>query len=401
MTAGRIVAVGRACRELVADAAASLLLRPGHTLGMISGITVGVASALAAIVIADTQQAQIDLRFDLQRSDHVVVKSDSPVPGGFPASGIARIAALEPVAEAGEFSIWHDEAPVARSTGTTPTTAPVVVADPGGVRATGTVVREGASTDLLALPTGGRIAWVGVDLARELGLSPFRGAQSGDAQVLVRGVPFSIAGIIGNDAGFGYANRAVVVSRRAAVEDIGGVGTNVRLIAHVRPGSAQVVAGYMIRAGDPYAQLSLSDATAPDGKRLVGDVGADLRLIGAALGGFIGLVGMIAVANTLMMSVHQRRRELGLRSAMGWSRSRIGLLVLTESAAAGVVAGLVGSAVGLGCAAGWCWSQGWTLVMAPALPVLVIAGGVVASLVGGAAPALRAASTSPLTAMRS
>lgn len=110
---------------------------------------------------------------------------------------------------------------------------------------------------------------------------------------------------------------------------------------------------------------------------------------------------MITVANTLSLSVYQRRRELGLRSAMGWSRRRIGLLVLTESGLAGAVAGVLGSALGVAAAAVWCRLHGWELVMARELPLVVVGGAVLASLAGGLLPAVRAASTSPLAAMRS
>lgn len=392
---------GRAVWLLARDAAASLLGRPGHTIGMVSGIMLGVASALAAVVIADTQQAQINARFDLQRSDHAIVKANNPTRAGFPADQVAKVAALGPVSAIGEFSIWSDSERVSRSTASTHVTAPLLVADPGGLRATGTTVAAGASSGLLRLPRPTPIAWIGVDLARDLGVAVAEEGQATDSQVLVRGVPLSVAGILTNDEGFGYLSHSVVVSRRVAVDSFGGGADNVRLVAHVRPGSAGAVSAYTIRAADPSGDLILQDETPPDGQKLVKDVGSDLRRIGAALGGFIGLVGMIAVANTLMMSVHQRRRELGLRSAMGWSRGRIGLLVLTESGVAGFVAGILGSAFGLAAAAIWCWLHGWTLIMPTLLPALVIAGGIAASLLGGLVPAYRAASTSPLTAMRS
>lgn len=391
----------RSLKLLVQDATASLLLRPGHTIGMVSGIMLGVASALAAVVIADTQQAQVDLQFDLQRSTHAIVKADSPTDEGFPRSQVRRAAGLEPVTGIGEFSIWTDNAVVTRSTGTPSSTAPVIVADSGGLDATQTTLTTGADPRLLNRSDPLPVAWLGERLAADLGVTPTGDGAVADAQIVVAGVPFSVAGLIVNRGGFGYADHAVVVSRPAALAALDGRGDNVRLVAHVRPGSAGAVARYLIHAADPSATLSLTDVTPADGEKLVGRVGADLRAIGAALGLFIGLVGMIAIANTLMMSVHQRRRELGLRSAIGWSRVRIGLLVLTESGTAGLVAGLIGSGLGLAVAATWCWLHRWTLVMPPALPYLVTAVGVLASLLGGAIPAARAASSSPMEAMRS
>lgn len=391
----------RSARQLASDASASLLQRPGHTIGMVSGIMLGVASAITAVVIADTQQTQVDLRFDLQRSDHVVVKAETPTEAGFPTEQVELVADLDPVYSIGELSIWSDSQPVTRSIATTRVTAPVLVADPGGIRASGTRVTAGAVSDLLATRTHTPIAWIGEALARKLGVAPARDGETTDAQVIVLGIPFSVAGVMANDGGFEYVSHAVILPRSVATATLGGTGTNVRLVAHVRPGSAEAVADYLTRAVDLRQDLMLRDVTPPDGEILLSNVGRDLRRVGAALGGFIGLVGMIAVANTLMLSVHQRRRELGLRSAMGWSRRRIGLLVLTESGVAGLVAGILGSGLGLGVAAAWCWLHGWTLIMPTLLPALVIVGGMSAGLVGGVIPALRAASISPLIAMRS
>lgn len=390
----------RAARLLGGDAASSLVSRPWHAISMMSGILLGVASALAALTIADTQQAQIDLRFDLQRSAHAVVQAEAPVPEGFPSAQVALVDRLEPVRSIGEFSTWDRSVRVTRSAGDVAVAAPVLVADPGGIAASGTRVVSGASTEMLAVAPSSSVAWVGAGLASELGLSP-AGPGGTDAQVVVGGVSLSVAGIVENSAGFDYAEHAVIVGRHVAVDSFGEGAANVRLVAHVRPGSARAVAEYATRAVDPAGELRLRDVTPADGERLVSSVGGDLRLVGAALGAFVGLVGMIAIANTLMMSVHHRVRELGLRSAMGWSRSRIALLVLTESAVAGLLAGVLGSALGVAAAAVWCGLNGWTLVMLPTLPWLMTLLGVVASLAGAIVPAVRAASITPLEAMRS
>lgn len=386
--------------RLLGDAAASLLLRPGHTLGMISGILLGVASAVGAVTIADTQQAQVDLRFDLQRSGIVALEATTPTRAGFPDDGIARVAALEPVGAVGEFSRWTDRAAVRgpRTADDDGTLAPVLVADRGGVAATGTTITSGAPADALDDVRATGTAWLGERLAARLGLA---GPAPGTAEVVVDGARFTVVGTVRNGGSFGYVSGSVLVSRPSAVAGLRTTGNNVRVMAKVRPGSAAVVADYMLAAVDPTRRLTLENVTPPDGEILLGNVGGDLRRVGAALGGFIGLVGMITVANTLSMSVHERRRELGLRSAMGWTRRRIGLLVLAESGLAGAVAGVLGSALGGAAAALWCRLHGWELVMPRGLPLLVVGGAVLASLAGGLLPAYRAASTSPLTAMRS
>lgn len=385
-------------RRMAADAAASLLLRPGHTIGMIAGIALGVAGVVGIVAIADTQQVQVDRQFDLQRSDRVVVRALSPTKAGFDTERLAAVGELEPVVDAGEFSIWSGGEVVSRADDTARSSRPVLVADGSGLLATDTrVVRGRPATDTAT--TRGPVAWVGEGLARDLGLG--QGGDLDDAHVLVRGLSFEVVGIVANDTGFGYASSSVLLSRKTALDTLGGVGENIRVVAHVRPGSASAVGENVVAGLDPYRELMLQDVTPPDGKILLSNVGSDLRRIGAALGGFMGLIGMITVANTLMMAVYQRRRELGLRSAMGWKRSRIGVLVLTESAIAGVVASILGVGLGLGVAVIWSQLQQWELILATWLPFAAIGAGLTASLVGGIIPAYLAASTPPMTAMRS
>lgn len=386
---------------MMGDAGASLARRPWHAIAMISGITLGVASAICAVVVADTQQAQIDERFDLQRSDHVVVQAMSPSEAGFSAAQLRIVRRLPVVEDIGEFSSWSDAEHVTRSVPSATVSVPVVVVDFGGLAASDTRLLDGAP--LSGLRTLGRapVVWIGRHLSERLGVGPAGTRAEVDTQVAVAGHVFGVAGIVSNRDGFEYVDDAVVMSRATALDTLGGLGKNIRVVAHVRPGSASAVAAFTVRVVDPGGGLALADVTPADGEQLVKNVGDDLRRVGAALGAFVGLVGMVAVANTLMMSVQQRMRELGLRSAMGWSRRRIGALVLTESALAGTASGVLGSALGLAAAAAWCWAHGWTLVMPVQLPLIVVLGGVAASVVGGVLPAWRAASVSPLEAMRS
>ncbi|MBO9521905.1 MAG: ABC transporter permease [Nocardioidaceae bacterium] len=386
-----------------ADAARALIQRPMHTLAMIAGVMLAVASATAGVVVADTQQARIDLRFDLQRSDHVVIQADDLPPAGFPAQQLRRLVALEPVTAAGELSIWDHSARVSRSIPDTPVTSNVVVADVGGLAAAGVLGRSGAPLELISATSGAPVAWIGDRLAARLGVAPATGSPGAgqDAQILVDGTPLSVAGVVSAPSAFGYLSGAVVVSRATAVEHVSGAGENMRVVAQVRPGAAKAVGGYATQALDPQGDAGLRDLTPPDGEILKSNVASDLRRIGMALAVVIGLVGMLTAANTLIMSVYQRRRELGLRSAMGWSRRKIGALLLAESALAGLLAGVLGVGLGFAGAAIWCEVQDWELIIEPLLPVVVLAGGVLASLVGGLLPALKAASISPLTAMRS
>jgi putative ABC transport system permease protein len=96
----------RTASRLASDAHLSLVARPVRTAAMVAGIVLGVASTTAAVVVADTQQAQIDKRFDAQRSQFVVLQAQGDTSAPFPREGAAAVAQLGPVSAAGEFS-WN------------------------------------------------------------------------------------------------------------------------------------------------------------------------------------------------------------------------------------------------------------------------------------------------------
>lgn len=118
-----------------------------------------------------------------------------------------------------------------------------------------------------------------------------------------------------------------------------------------------------------------------------------------ALGGVALLVGGVGVANTMVISVLERRREIGLRRALGATRRQIRGQFLAESVLLSGLGGLVGMVLGIGVTAIYALSQHWPAV----LPPEVLAGGVAAAaLVGaiaGAYPAMRAARLTPTEAL--
>jgi len=379
---------------LLTDAYLSLTARPLRTAAMVAGIVLGVASATAAVVIADTQEVQINKRFDAQRSEFVVLQANGDTSREFPARGVAAVARLDPVSAAGEFSIWNESAPVSTTRFVPAQRAPLLAVSASGGIASGTDTTSGISLTAVDRLQRKHLAWIGVTLARRLGIT-----MRTPSTVLIFGRPYTVAGIVRNEFGFTYVDTSVLVSSALARRAY-GAGTNVRFLAHVRPGAAGAVARYALAVLDPSKEQRLADATPPDGRLLVGHVASDLRRIGVALGLFVGFIGMVAVANTLSMAVAQRSRELGLRAAMGWSRRRLAGLIIAESAVAGIVAAVIGCGFGLLGAWVWCRIQEWQFIVPPFLGVVVVAAATGASILGGLLPARRAASVSPLEAMR-
>ena len=116
------------------------------------------------------------------------------------------------------------------------------------------------------------------------------------------------------------------------------------------------------------------------------------------------IIGAVGVLNTMIMSVFERTREIGILRAIGWRKSRVVRLILSESlllSIAGAVAGIVVALV-LARALTW-WPLVSGLIKGDVAPAVMIQGLIIAlavGLLGGAYPAYRGAQLLPTEALR-
>lgn len=133
-------------------------------------------------------------------------------------------------------------------------------------------------------------------------------------------------------------------------------------------------------------------------KEFSGDLDLFLTMISSV--GF--LIAVLSILNTMLMSVMERTSEFGILRAMGWKRSEVMQLVMSESAVIGLVGGIVGVILGTlaSLAANEVWPDRLSLHVSLGLALFAFLMSTLLGVSGGLYPAWKAARLSPMDAIR-
>jgi putative ABC transport system permease protein len=121
----------------------------------------------------------------------------------------------------------------------------------------------------------------------------------------------------------------------------------------------------------------------------------------ALLAGLLALiVGGVGIANVMSISVIQRSSEIGIRRAVGHSRSKIAAQFLLESLFVGLIGGLIGAGLGVAIVYGVSALQGWVVVINYKQIPIWMGLALIVAIVAGLFPSIKAARLEPLETLR-
>jgi putative ABC transport system permease protein len=259
----------------------------------------------------------------------------------------------------------------------------------------GTSVAQG--TYLNAATENEPVAVLGYQAAQRLGTDRVWPEE----RIWIGGMWFYVAGILNPATLTPQIDSSVLIGFPAAEKYLGFDGHPSELYVQTR--SSQSVTnrvdnllGYQANPEDPNG-VSVSQPSAALTAQADAAGAFDTLFLG--LGAVALLVGAVGVANIMIISVLERRQEIGLRRALGATRGQIRIQFLSEAILLSVIGGIVGVVMGVISTAVYAHTKGWTIV----IPAEAWAGGLAAALaigaIAGLLPAIRAARLSPTQAL--
>jgi putative ABC transport system permease protein len=124
------------------------------------------------------------------------------------------------------------------------------------------------------------------------------------------------------------------------------------------------------------------------------------RVLTFALGGIALLVGGIGIMNMMLVSVHERTREIGIRKSVGADPFRVQMQFLIEALVLGMFGGIAGVVAGIGSAKAISSFAGWQTAIAPKQLAFAFLVALAVGVFFGFYPARRASRLDPIAALR-
>ena len=382
----RVGAVGLSARKL--RAALSAL-----------GIAIGIAAMVAVLAISESSKADLLSSLDRLGTNLLTVAPGQSIfgeaaalPDQAPAM-VGRIGPVEAVSTTGavDASVFRSELiPTTETKGLT-----TFAADPSLPATVGATLADGVFLDAASARYPAVV--LGSTAARRLGIA----RAGGGVQVVIGGHRFTVAGILDPVTLTPALDTAALVGFEAAERYLDDEGDVSSLYVRSDPEDVDDVQSVLALTASPEHPDEVDVSRPSDAIEARAAAKSAFTSLFLGLGAVALLVGGVGIANVMVISVLERRSEIGLRRALGATRRHLGIQFLTESLLLSLAGGIAGVALGAAVAGAYASSRGWEVVV----PSAVMLGGVLAAVAVGAVaglyPALRAARLAPVDALRS
>jgi putative ABC transport system permease protein len=365
------------------------------------GIAIGVAAIVAVLGLSSSSQAGLLAQIELLGTNVLTVttgRSLTGQPAELPATAPAMVRRISGVAQVQDIGLVKNtnayRNPLVPSIETNSLT--VDAASLGLPRTLGTSVAQGSY--LNAATAEEPVAVLGADTAALLGINRIFPGE----RIWLGGQWFYVTGILHPSLLDSSLDSSVLVGFPAAEHYLGFDGHPSTI--YVRTQTSQIgqvnhVQSLLAATADP-ENPSVAAPSQPSAALIArADAQSALNGLFLGLGAVALLVAAVGVANIMVISVLERRSEIGLRRALGASKGHIRIQFLSESILLALTGGVTGVIAGSTATAIYAHAKGWAVV----IPATAWAGGIAAAILigdlAGLLPALRAARMPPTQAL--
>jgi putative ABC transport system permease protein len=362
------------------------------------GIAIGVAAIVAVLGLSSSSQAGLLAEIDQLGTNMLTVSNGQTIfgqPAELPKTAPAMIGRIGGVT-AVQDTAYLTNATVFRSPlipSIDTNALSVQAASLGLLGATGDTLAHGSY--LNAATAKEPVAVLGAVAAQRLG---FDRVFSGE-RIWLDDQWFYVAGILNPAVLAPDIDTSVLVGFPAAETYLGSDGHPSMIYVRAQTDQVAGVQALLASTANPEAPSQV-DVSQPSNALVArADAQSALNSLFLGLGAVALLVGAVGVANIMIISVLERRSEIGLRRALGATKGHIRVQFLSEAILLSLFGGVIGLLLGVACTAVYASTRGWAVV----IPPLAWGGGFAAALligaVAGLLPALRAARMSPTEAL--